>query len=510
MRNDLVRMKGRAQSRNAQILVVDDDPDMRDLLKDELEDEGFRVQTADGGRAALARAAKGDIDLIVSDVRMPDLDGIGLLRELNAAPFRPSVITITAFGSIDTAIRAVKLGAYDYITKPFEMSTLLGTIDKALVEEPMTAAVSSGRSNQIQSVPQNRHAEHSSPKLADDNPAPGVSHPGADAKPRGIQLAKPPGPITENPSASSQPRSSTSEEQVRDIVARSSSMKELVAYVHRTREANANVLITGEPGCGKGLVARAIHEGSDRASGPFLKFDCGGLTPSRLAEDFLGPNGLIRTTENATFFFDDVAELPLAAQPEFLRMLREGNLAVRFIAATQHNLRTAVRAGTFREDLFYRLDILALHVPALRQRRDDILALAEHFLNQARRGSPDRARGFDEGARNLLMRYTFPGNVRELKSVAQRAAALCKGPMVTAAELPTSFRDEKNQDRLDRALDRGMTVGELEREYILRVLASEGGNKTRTAARLGLDRKTLYRKLEEYAAQEREPTRPEA
>jgi DNA-binding NtrC family response regulator len=445
------------------ILVVDDDAAMCDFLREELEHEGFRVEVASSGRAGVERVRQGGVDLVVSDVKMPDLDGLDLLREVREVHPSPYVVTITAFGSIDTAIRAVKLGAYDYITKPFDIEQLVRVVDKALSERALRSEVERLREEVARSY------------------------------------------------------------RFENIIGRSAAMQEVFALIKRVASSTASVLVTGESGTGKELVARAIHAHSPRRERPFVAINCAAIPETLLESDLFGHKrgaftdarsdrpGLFVEAGGGTIFLDEIGELPLTLQPKLLRVLQEREVRplgatkservdVRVIAASNRDLESRLRAGRFREDLFYRLNVIHVHLPPLRDRGEDILPLAEHFLARSAPRAGKRLQGFRESAKKMLLAYAWPGNVRELENVVERAVALAEGDIVGPEDLPPAMRDRKNQDRLSSALAQGLTLEELEREYIQRVLAAEGGNKTRAAQRLGLDRKTLYRKLEEYAS----------
>jgi DNA-binding NtrC family response regulator len=446
----------------ALILVVDDDAATRDLLREELEREGFAIEVAAGGRAGLERVRRGGVDLVVSDVKMPDLDGLDLLREIRTVEPTPSVITITAFGSIDTAIRAVKLGAYDYVTKPFEMDQLLLTIDKALAERALRLEV--------------------------------------------VRLRE----------------EVNRRERLDNLIGRSPAMQEVFDLIRRMAGSQVSVLITGDSGTGKELVARAIHAHGPRKAHPFVAMNCSAIPETLLESELFGyargahstartdRQGLFVEADGGTLFLDEIAEMPLALQPKLLRVLQDGEVRplgtnkvervdVRVIAATNRDLTAHLREGHLREDLYYRLNVVQIHLPPLRARSEDVLPLAEHFLarSAARAGKP--LRGFTESAKKVMLTYPFPGNVRELENMVERAVALAEGELIGPNDLPPSMRERKSQDRLATAVAQGLTLDQLEREYIERVLDAEGGNKTRAALRLGLDRKTLYRKLEEYA-----------
>jgi DNA-binding NtrC family response regulator len=452
------------------ILVVEDDTAMREMLREALEDDGFLVETAAGGRQGVERVKKGGIDLVVSDVKMPDLDGLDMLREIKAVSPSPYVITVTAFGSIDTAIRAVKLGAFDYITKPFEIDQLLLSVEKALAQRELESKVV-----RLQEEVQRKHSF--------DN-----------------------------------------------IIGKSAPMQEVFALIRRLSGSSASVLITGESGTGKELVARSIHFNSPRRTRPFVPVNCAAIPDTLLESELFGYKrgaftdarsdraGIFLEADGGTIFLDEIAELSPALQAKLLRVLQEREIRplgaarpervdVRVLAATNRELEARLRDGSFREDLYYRLNVIQLHLPALRDRAEDILPLAEHFLTASAERSRKQIRGFQEPAKKALLAYLWPGNVRELENAVERAVALAETGTVRVDDLPLGLRERKtsDQDVLGMALARGLTLDDLEREYIQRVVQAEGNNKTRAAQRLGLDRKTLYRKLEEYAAEQGRP-----
>src|SRR5262249_18263485 len=413
------------------------------------------------GRAGVDRVRQGGIDLVVSDVRMPELDGLDLLREIKAAHPSPHVITVTAFGSIDTAKRALKLGAYDYITKPVERDELLVVIDKALEERGLRHEVARLR----------REVERSY--------------------------------------------------RFENIIGKSRAMQEVFELIRRLSQSSASVLITGESGTGKELAARAIHYNSPRKGREFMAINCAAIPDTLLESELFGykrgaftdahrdHDGLFMKTQGGTLFLDEIAELSPALQAKLLRVLQEKEIRplgatknervdVRVIAATNRDLEARMREGLFREDLYYRLNVIHILLPPLRERAEDVLPLAEHFLAQSAQRAGKRLGGFSEQAVKALLQHGWPGNVRELENVIERAVALAEGERIGLNDLPQHVRERKATDVLAGAVARGLTLAELEREYITRVLSAEGGNKTRAAQRLGLDRKTLYRKIEEY------------
>ncbi|MCA9675568.1 MAG: sigma-54-dependent Fis family transcriptional regulator [Kofleriaceae bacterium] len=447
----------------ATILVVEDDDAMRDLLVEELRDAGHRVLAAPGGSLALDLARAEPPDLMITDLRMPDLDGFDLIRDITALPNPPHIVMITAFGSIETAIKAVKLGAYDYITKPFEIDQLLLVVGKALGERELRRKVA-----RLQREVERQYG-------------------------------------------------------FENIIARSEAMKEVLALVSRIAGSTASVLVTGESGTGKELIARAIHYNSPRAQGPFVAVNLAAVPESLIESELFGHkkgaftdaradrDGLFAEADGGTIFLDEIGELALPLQAKLLRVLQEHELRplgatktqrvdVRVVAATNRNLESMLTEGSFREDLYYRLNVIQLDLPPLRSRPEDVLPLSEHFLAQlGAKHNPPRQLRLTTDAQQILLGYAWPGNVRELHNVLERGVALCQAELIRADDLPNHVRERKPADFLQVALARRMSLAELEREYIERVLDDEGGNKTRAAQRLGLDRKTLYRKLEEYA-----------
>ena len=459
------RGAGRAEAR-ASILIVEDDAAMREMLREALEDDGYAVEAVAGGRPGVERVRRGGIDLVVSDIKMPDLDGLDMLREIKAVSPSPHVIAITAFGSIDTAIRAVKLGAFDYITKPFEIDQLILSVEKALAERALRSEVQRLRA-EVQ---------------------------------RGYRFD--------------------------DIIGKSAAMREVFEIIRRLASSTATVLVTGESGTGKELVARSIHGSGPRKGRSFVPLNCAAIPDTLLESELFGHKrgaftdaradraGLFVEADGGTLFLDEIAELSPGLQAKLLRVLQEGELRplgasraervdVRVIAATNKDLESRLKTGGFREDLYYRLNVIHIHLPPLRARAEDLLALSEHFLAAAAARAGKGVRALHEGAKKALLAHTCPGNVRELENTIERAVALSEGGVIHVEDLPPAEREGRagEPDALTTAVARGLTLAEIEREYIQRVVTAEGGNKTRAAQRLGLVRKTLYRKLVEYAAQ---------
>lgn len=446
---------------SARLLIAEDDADLRDLLQDDLEDAGYETLVAIDGRSALAHIERErePIDLLITDVKMPGLTGDQLLAQMRENRPEAPVIVVTAFGSVEQAVEMVKAGAFQYLTKPFDTEDLLQAVQNAL----------------SQSAPQREQA-----RLRREMPA-------------------------------------TPER----IVGASRPMQELLKLIARAARNSSTVLITGESGTGKEVVAKSIHDLSDR-KGPFIPVNCAAI-PSELIESelfghtgqaFTGARqaraGLFESAEGGTLFLDEVGELPLHTQPKLLRVLQEGTVRrvgadherpvnVRIIAATNRDLEKEVAEGRFREDLYWRLNVIHLQIPPLRERPFDIPLLVEHFLNSlaTRLGYP--AINVSPEALAVLTAYSWPGNVRELENVLERAAAMTDSTTITHDDLPDRVRSSgKTSSLLTRAREQRMTLAELEKEYIIETLRLTGGNKSRAAEILGFDRRTLHRKLDEY------------
>ena len=446
------------------VLIVEDDAAMRDLLQEDLEQVGYATITAVDGREALAfiQRERDPIDLVITDVQMPGLKGDELLAALRQHRPEAPVIVITAFGSVGQAVEMMKKGAFQYLTKPFETSALLDLIAQALA----------------QSAPQREQA-----RLRRELPA---------APPRLIGASRP--------------------------------MRQLIELIARAARSTSTVLIIGESGTGKELVARAIHDLSGRR-GAFVAVNCAAIPAELIEAELFGHTGqaftgakqartgLFEAAEGGTLFLDEIGDLPLAVQPKMLRVLQEGMVRrvgadreravnVRAVAATNRDLENEVREGRFREDLYWRLNVIALRVPPLRERPFDIPLLVEHFINKVALAAGSPPLDVTAEALAILTAYAWPGNVRELENAIERAAALAQGPRLTPEDLPERIRVGGRQAALiSRSRASKLTLRELEREYILETLRETGGNKLRAAEQLGLDRKTLYRKLDEYRAE---------
>ncbi|HET6976408.1 MAG TPA: sigma-54 dependent transcriptional regulator [Pyrinomonadaceae bacterium] len=440
-----------------QILTVDDDAVTCELLCEVFAREGFNAAFANSGEAALEVVAQQPPDLLLSDIRMKTrLDGLSLLeivrREYPSIP----VVLMTAFGSIETAVRAVKEGAFDYISKPFNIDELVAIVRRALTN---------GTGKQV-------------PSDLDD------------------------------------------EERSTGLIGRTPAMLEIYKMIARVSDSRAAVLISGESGTGKELVARAIHNHGARSSERFVAVNCGALTETLLESELFGhvkgsftgaianKRGIFEQAGEGTVFLDEISETSAGLQVKLLRVLQErevvpvgGNEAIkvgaRVIAASNSDLEKLSAAGAFRGDLLYRLNVIQLHLPPLRQRRDDIHLLVGHFL---RKHAPAPGIAPDQKAMQSLIAYSWPGNVRELENVIERAITLNQGGVITIEDLPVRIRLQPSHDTpplstddLDQLFSGLPNLDEIERRYILHVLEATGNNRKRTAEILGINRKTLYR-----------------
>ncbi len=452
---------------SASILVVDDDDALARFVAEILTDHGYDVVTAPNADRARELVESTDYDIVVTDLRMPGGSGLELIGWIKRYDPRIAVLAITAFGSIETAVQAVRVGAADYIPKPFEPDVLLLAVSKALREHALRAELSALRT-EVQ------------------------ARFGFGA-----------------------------------IIARSKVMREVLALAERVADSPSTILITGPSGAGKEVLARAMHQHSRRRARPFVAVNCAAIPDTLLESELFGHKkgaftgatndrpGLFKQAHGGTLFLDEIGDLPQALQAKLLRALqdrevrpvgaeRSESIDVRVIAATHRDLRDALVKREFREDLFYRLAVIELHVPPLADRVDDIAPLAEHFLSEhaARIGRP--ARGFAGAASKLLESYPWPGNVRELQNVVERAINLAQSELVTVDDLPAMLTKSRDEGLLDRALERELTIAELEITYARRMLARNGGNKKKTARLLGIDRRTLQRWLGERE-DERDP-----
>jgi DNA-binding NtrC family response regulator len=445
------------------ILIVDDERGIRSLCSDVLGRAGHDVEAVDSAAGALAAVGRRRFDLVLCDINLPDQDGVSLLPRLLTGDTPPAVLLITAYPSLDTAVRGMKLGARDYIAKPFSPDELRLVVQRALAEDELRRA--------------------------------------HDQLTRRLAYGS--------------------------MIGESPAMKELRATIDKVAASDATVLITGESGTGKELVARALHFASRRASRPFVPVNCGALVGTLLDSELFGhvrgaftgadtaKRGLFLAADGGTLFLDEIGELPLDLEPKLLRALQDGEIRpiggtnairvdARVIAATNRALDEAVRAGTFREDLFYRLAVITIEVPALRNRPGDIPLLARHFAEQAALRAERGRLDLTDAAIAHLAAQPWPGNVRELENTIERAVILATGNVLDVTDVASSFgRPVGPEPGLTTfAGDHVPTLDELERTHILRVLELCEGQKTKAASMLGINRTTLWKKLRQYGIEQ--------
>jgi len=447
-------------AQNIQVLIVEDSADMRDLMQLLLEESGYQTLTAADGREAL-KYIEDDrefIDLVITDVQMPEVTGHEILTAVRARRGETPVIVITAFGSVEQAVAMVKSGAFQYLTKPFNKAKLLSLVEKALES----------------SAPHREQA----------------------------RLRR------ESPSTPAR------------IIGASKPMRELFEQITKVARSMSTVLVTGESGTGKELVARAIHDASGRG-GAFVPVNCAAIPSELIESEFFGHTGgaftgakgarpgLFEAADGGTIFLDEIGELPLMMQPKLLRVLQDGtvrrigadherSVKVRVVVATNRDLETEVREGKFREDLYWRLNVIQLSLPPLRKRPFDIPLLIEHFIARYAESSGAPPLEVSAEALAILTAYSWPGNVRELENVIERAVAMTGGAVLLPDGLPERLRSGNHAASvLNQARESQMTLRQLEQTYVVETMRRAGGNKSRAAEMLGLDRKTLYRKLEE-------------
>ena len=450
------------------ILVADDDASIRSLLKQLLVDEGFAVQEASTGLEVVEKVKESSPDLVIMDVRMPELDGIEALSRLKGSNPKTAVLIMTAFGSSNAAIRAMELGAFDYITKPFELEKISHSVKRVLDYQDLTQEVEVLR-DEISSLVQTER-----------------------------------------------------------IVGNSPAMQEVYKTVGKVAKADATVLITGESGTGKELVAEALHFNSNRRSGPLVKVSCAALPETLLEAELFGHEkgsftgamaqrrGRFEMADKGTIFLDEIGEMSVPTQTKLLRVLQErkierigSNLSIkvdiRIVCATNKDLQKLVEQNKFRDDLYYRLNVINIHMPPLRERKEDIPSLVEHFLAKHRYSATAQPAAISEEALRRLMEYNWPGNVRELENVVERAVVLSRGQIITSRELPFGEHEAGEGEDDDSGEMKGdssffkKSVAQFEKDLIMKALRDAGGNRSKAAEMLGIYRRLLYAKIKEYA-----------
>jgi DNA-binding NtrC family response regulator len=443
------------------ILVVDDDADMRELAQDVLKDRGHQVTTAGSGEEAFKRLAEEDYAVVLTDLRMKGMQGLELLAQIKRDYLDINVILMTAFGSVETAVEAMKHGASDYLTKPVKKDELVRVVERVLRETALRREV-----NRLRKEVHKEYSFH-------------------------------------------------------QILGKSKAIQAVFELIRRVADSPTNVLITGESGTGKELVAKAIHYNSSRKDAPFVPVNCAAIPEQLLESELFGhmrgaftdaktdKRGLFEEAQKGTLFLDEISELPLMLQAKILRAIQEREIRrvgatkpvsvdVRIIAATNLNLSEEVKNKRFREDLYYRLNVIELKLPPLRERLEDIPLLVAAFLKKCSEAGGKAVKGVSESALAMLMDYAWPGNVRELENVIERAVTLTRGEKISPDDLPPAVQGARGDRRvLDEAAEKSLPLHEVEKEYIKKILDKTGGNKYQAAHALGIDRKTLYRKLAE-------------
>lgn len=443
------------------ILVVDDDADMRELAQDMLRDRGHQVSVAGSGEEALKLLAEEDYAVVLTDLRMKGMQGLELLNQIKREYPEVNVVLMTAFGSVDTAVEAMKHGASDYLTKPVKKDELIRVVERVIREAALRREV-----DRLRKEVRKEYSFH-------------------------------------------------------QILGKSKAIQAVFDLIRRVADSPTNVLITGESGTGKELVAKAIHYNSSRKEAPFVPVNCAAIPEQLLESELFGhmrgaftdakvdKRGLFEEAQKGTLFLDEISELPLMLQAKLLRAIQEKEIRrvgatkpiavdVRIIAATNLNLADEVKNKRFREDLYYRLNVIELKLPPLRERREDIPLLVDAFLKKCAEAGGKMVKGISEAALAMLIDYAWPGNVRELENVIERAVTLSRGEKISPDDLPPAVQGARGDRRvLDDAAEKSLPLHEVEKEYIKKILEKTGGNKYQAAQVLGIDRKTLYRKLAE-------------
>jgi len=450
---------------NGSVLIVEDDRHQANALKGHLELEGLVVGTTEDGQSALRKLEEQEWDIVLSDLRLPDMDGLEIFRRAREArgDETAAFVILTAFGTVQSAREALKAGVFDYLTKPVDASELAVLVDKALEFRRLKR---------------------------------------------------------ENKELKAQVAGRSLEDR---IVGRSRVFADMLELARTAAGSEATILIRGESGTGKELVALLIHQGSPRAKGPFIKVNCAAIPEPLLEAELFGHEkgaftdakkqrkGRFEAANGGTIFLDEIGEMTPNLQVKLLRILQERELErlggsetipldVRVVAATNRDLEAMIKEGDFREDLYYRINVITLNLPSLRDRRGDIPLLAEHFLSRFNAKNKKSFRGFAPEAMDRLTTHSWPGNVRELENVVERAVVLGRGELILPEHLPAAItsREVPDEDIVGRVLESGISIDDLERELIKKALAQTGGNVSKAARLIGLTRRTLQYRMEKW------------
>jgi len=451
--------------KGGRILVVDDDRGMCETLEVVLRKRGFEPRWTTDASEALDMVGRDDFDVVLTDLNMRGMGGIELCERIVANRPDLPVVVITAFGSLETAIAAIRAGAYDFITKPPEIDALVVALERAVQHRRLRDEVKRLR------------------RVVEESTRFGL------------------------------------------LMGTSSAMRAVYDVLDRISDSQSSVLVTGESGTGKEVVARALHERGPRNRGPFVAINCSAMPEALLESELFGHvrgaftdaraprTGLLVQANSGTLLLDELGDMPMSLQPKLLRALQERTVRpvggdgeipfdVRLIATTNRDLRTLVEENRFREDLFYRINVIHIELPPLRARGGDVLLLAQHFIDLHAARAGKRVTGLSPAAAEKLLAYSWPGNVRELQNSIERAIALTRYEEVAVEDLPETVRAYKRSHVLIASDDPSelVSLAEVERRYVMRVMEAVGGNKTMAAEKLGITRKTLYRKLQEYGS----------
>lgn len=443
----------------AKLLIVDDEKNIREGLQRALSSDGYEVELASDGEEALEKIEEGDVDLVITDLKMPKLSGDELMKEaLESNPYLP-IIILTGHGTIENAVEAMRNGAYDYLTKPLNIDKLSLIVKRALENSSLKR--------------QNRELLNQlKQKYSFDN-----------------------------------------------IIGKSSAMKSVFETIELVAPSRANVLIYGESGTGKEMIADAIHHNSPRRNKPYIKVHCAAIPETLLESELFGhergaftgavatKRGRFELAHTGTIFLDEVGEISPAMQVKLLRVIQQREFErvggetpikvdVRIISATNKNLKEEVEKGKFRDDLYYRLDVVSIHVPPLRERKDDIPLMVYKFIEEFSKENNKQIEGITSGALQALVSYRWPGNVRELRNVIESIVVLTRNSIITEQDLPSYITSKDEQAALK--IPAGVSLAEAEKRLILFTLQNTGGNKTKASEILKIGRKTLHRKLAEY------------
>lgn len=444
------------------ILVCDDEKNIREGLGMALELDGYQTILAEDGKVAWKLLNKNEVDLVITDLRMEGMSGEELLKKIVASYPNIPVVILTGHGTIETAVDAMRDGAVDFFTKPVDLDRLSILVKKSLKNKDMAEELEKVRGELNSLRAQNKYSK---------------------------------------------------------MIGNSEKIKQLMNTIAQVAPSKVSVLVTGESGVGKELVADAIHQLSDRSNGPFIKVHCAALNGNLLESELFGhekgsftgavtqQKGRFELADGGTIFLDEIGEIDMSTQIKILRVLQERqfervggsqtlSVDVRIVAATNRDLQEEIKKGTFREDLFYRLNVVHLDVAPLRERKEDIPLLMTAFLDQANKENHREVKGMSTQAKNALFRYDWPGNIRELRNCIEASVVLCKGDTIELSDLPPQISGSDTRAKVD--LDVGITIAEGEKRLIMSTISACKGNKTKAAQILGIGRKTLHRKLQGY------------